>query len=75
MTTFVYPAAIGEAAKTVVFVRGEGQAVKSQINDAIRQLAYQKWEEAGRPETDGVSFWLEAEREFLQEECPVSSAV
>ncbi len=29
----------------------------------IRELAYQKWEKAGRPEGDGVNFWLEAETE------------
>lgn len=27
----------------------------------IRELAYQKWEEAGYPQSDGISFWLEAE--------------
>lgn len=27
----------------------------------IREAAYLLWEAAGRPETDGVSFWLEAE--------------
>lgn len=32
--------------------------------DAIRRLAYRKWEEAGRPATDGREFWLEAEREL-----------
>jgi len=29
----------------------------------IRELAYQKWEQAGRPEGDGKNFWLEAEKE------------
>lgn len=32
--------------------------------DDIRQLAYRKWEEAGRPEGDGTEFWLQAEREL-----------
>ena len=32
--------------------------------DDIRQLAYRKWEEAGRPEGDGAEFWLQAEREL-----------
>lgn len=31
---------------------------------AIRELAYAKWEAAGRPAGDGVQFWLEAEREL-----------
>jgi DUF2934 family protein len=33
---------------------------------AIRQLAYRKWEAAGRPSGDGVNFWLEAERGLAQ---------
>jgi hypothetical protein len=33
--------------------------------DSLRINAYLKWEAAGRPEGDGVSFWLEAERELL----------
>jgi ribosome-associated translation inhibitor RaiA len=32
---------------------------------AIRELAYARWEAAGRPEGDGVYFWLEAERELI----------
>jgi hypothetical protein len=30
---------------------------------AVREAAYRKWEKAGCPEGDGVTFWLEAERE------------
>ncbi len=30
----------------------------------IRQLAYRRWEEAGRPDGDGTEFWLQAEREL-----------
>jgi hypothetical protein len=30
---------------------------------AIREAAYYKWEQAGRPIGDGVRFWLEAEQE------------
>jgi hypothetical protein len=33
--------------------------------EAIRLLAYRKWEAAGRPAGDGINFWLEAERELL----------
>ena len=33
--------------------------------DVIRLSAYFKWVVAGRPECDGVGFWLEAERELL----------
>jgi hypothetical protein len=32
----------------------------------IRQLAYRKWEAAGKPAGDGLGFWLEAERELCQ---------
>jgi hypothetical protein len=30
----------------------------------IRQRAFEKWEQAGRPAGDGVYFWLAAEREL-----------
>lgn len=33
--------------------------------DEIRLCAYYKWEAAGRPEGDGLDFWLDAERELL----------
>jgi DUF2934 family protein len=32
--------------------------------DEIRDRAYFLWEEAGRPDGDGVQFWLAAEREL-----------
>jgi hypothetical protein len=32
--------------------------------DAIRLSAYFKWVVAGRPEGDGVNFWLDAEAEL-----------
>lgn len=32
--------------------------------DEIRVRAHALWEQAGRPEGDGVQFWLEAEREL-----------
>ena len=31
---------------------------------AIRELAYAKWEKAGWPAGDGINFWLEAEAEL-----------
>ena len=34
--------------------------------ERIRRLAYMKWEAAGRPDGDGMSFWLKAERELTQ---------
>lgn len=33
---------------------------------AVRKMAYQKWELAGRPAGDGTPFWLEAEREWIE---------
>ena len=38
---------------------------KQQI---IREAAYRKWEQAGRPSGEGVEFWLQAEREYQQHE-------
>jgi hypothetical protein len=32
--------------------------------EAIRSRAYSLWEEAGHPDSDGVEFWLRAEREL-----------
>ena len=33
-------------------------------DEQIRARAYHLWEEAGRPQGDGVQFWLEAELEL-----------
>lgn len=33
--------------------------------DEIRQLAYEKWEAAGKAPGDGSDFWLQAEKELL----------
>jgi Protein of unknown function (DUF2934) len=49
---------------------GQSNAAPGRRNGAteeeIRLLAYHKWTMAGRPKGDGVSFWLEAERELKQ---------
>jgi hypothetical protein len=34
--------------------------------EAIRTIAYLRWDAAGRPGGDGVKFWMEAEKEILQ---------
>jgi hypothetical protein len=34
--------------------------------DEICELAYKKWEQAGRPCGDGKEFWLEAEGELSE---------
>jgi len=49
---------------------GEAQATVSPqpavpTPDEIRQLAYAKWEAAGKPCGDGSDFWLQAEKELL----------
>lgn len=39
---------------------------KPARDEAIRLGAYMKWEAAGKPEGDGVNFWLDAEKELLR---------
>lgn len=35
--------------------------------DEVRLCAYRKWESAGRPNGDGIEFWLKAEQELVSE--------
>lgn len=39
--------------------------MESEKEQIIRELAYHKWEEAGKPESDGIEFWLAAQEEVL----------
>ncbi len=32
----------------------------------VRAMAYQKWQEAGRPNDDSLKFWREAELEWIE---------
>ena len=50
----------------------DNQAVicETLSEDAIRPLAYMKWEAAGKPEGDDLRFWLEAKREASQKRRP-----
>lgn len=32
--------------------------------DLVRQRAYELWEQSGKPDSDGVEFWLLAEKEL-----------
>ncbi len=41
------------------------QQMMDCCEEAIRELAYLKWEDAGCPSGDGFDFWLEAERIVL----------
>jgi len=34
------------------------------LEERIRELAYEKWEAAGRPAGDGTDFWVSAELEI-----------
>lgn len=35
---------------------------------AIRAIAYSKWEAAGHPIGDGLNFWLEAEQDLIDQD-------
>lgn len=41
------------------------------VHNQIKERAYALWEEAGRPEGDGVEFWLRAEAEMTPKPAPV----
>ncbi len=43
------------------------ESVEDELEkERIRRVAYTRWEAAGHPPGDGVSFWLEAERDLHQ---------
>ena len=42
----------------------EENICEKKQEERIRELAYYLWEEAGRPDCDGSSFWIEAEKQF-----------
>lgn len=46
-----------------IFSTGQTE-VKAPSQDEIREKAYVLWEEAGRPDSDGIEFWLRAEVEL-----------
>ena len=37
-----------------------------ELEEKIKELAYHKWEEAGKPENMEAHFWLEAEKEIIE---------
>jgi hypothetical protein len=39
-----------------------------RAKDRVRQLAYLKWEASGRPFDGSTTFWLEAERQWIEHE-------
>ncbi|MFO0822169.1 MAG: DUF2934 domain-containing protein [Gemmataceae bacterium] len=50
-----------QAVPEVIARQPHGYTAKEEL---IRVRAYMLWEEAGRPESDGTQFWLQAEREL-----------
>jgi hypothetical protein len=38
--------------------------MRAVTEEQVRMRAYLKWERAGKPPGDGVTFWLEAEQEL-----------
>jgi hypothetical protein len=56
------PSLAGAAARPKVSAPPEARRTVSE--EDIRLRAYLKWEAAGRPEGDDLSFWLEAEQEL-----------
>ena len=49
----------------IIVVCQTQQQFMDACEEAIRELAYVKWEEAGCPSGDGHDFWLDAEREVV----------
>lgn len=37
-----------------------------RAREAIRQMAYDNWLMAGMPSGDGIKFWAQAEREWIE---------
>jgi hypothetical protein len=38
-----------------------------ETSELIKLRAYELWEQSGKPESDGVEFWLKAEKELASE--------
>jgi hypothetical protein len=64
MRDWNYQSAPPAAGRETPPLKGEPTVAARLREQAIRELAYAKWEAAGRPPGDGVRFWLEAEREL-----------
>lgn len=50
--------------KTLQSIFGETYAARIPAEEEVREKAYLLWEEAGKPEGDGVEFWVRAEQEL-----------
>lgn len=63
------PVSFSEKGKTMkfftdMFANKEEPTILDNIEETVRERAYLLWEAAGRPEGDGVEFWLRAEEEL-----------
>ena len=56
MESLACPASSRETTATVVFARGQAQSLSAAVQNEIRLLAYQKWDAAGQPDSDGIRF-------------------
>jgi hypothetical protein len=56
----------GKPAGVTTLTNRESETQTKSGNERIRILAYLKWEAAGKPNCDGLCYWLEAEREIAQ---------
>lgn len=45
------------------------QTQEAAFEEAVRTRAYYLWDDAGRPEGDGVEYWLEAQRQLANWTC------
>ena len=59
------PKEAGPKEERIIVVCQTQQQFLNACEEAIRELSYQKWEEAGCPSGDGLDFWLDAEREVI----------
>lgn len=65
VTTRTTPAYAAGAVSLQPAAKDQDPATREQ---AIRARAYFLWEQAGRPEGDGVEFWMRAEQELTTRE-------
>lgn len=50
--------------KTLQSIFGETYAARVPTEEEVREKAYLLWEEEGRPESDGIKFWVRAQNEL-----------
>jgi hypothetical protein len=55
--------------RVVSFFNRENLKMACNQEQRVRELAYQIWEQAGYPCSNGVEFWLQAESELAPVQC------